>query len=221
MRVVSCFMLALMCFGCVRVPATTEPVIETALRTRFEPDTTREGFKPGALRQRIVDTYDEHGIVVFSEYRDANDGVQMRFVSTVEDGLKTRTEWRSEDGSLALYVLYRYDDQNRVIETRQYAPDSTFLRGFQSEWSDDGRSRRTGSISETGEPFEPDSFYKLNARGEELELLEFPTIDSLRTLFTYDYPERDVYGNWTIRTTRRDGVPSQIEIRELVYRNVP
>lgn len=64
----------------------------------------------------------------------------------------------------------------------------------------------------------PDSFYRLNGRGEEVELLEFSDVDSLRTVFTYDYPERGAYGNWTLRRTRWDGVPSQIETRKIVGR---
>lgn len=210
----------LLCAACAGPPTPADPLIERAERVRYAADTTGGGFAPGALRQQIVDTYDEQGLVVFSEYRNADGDVQMQFISTVEDGVRTRTDWRRADGSLALYVLNAYDDQDRVIASRQYAPDSTFRRGFQSRWSDDGLRRETGPIPAEGEPFTPDSFYRLNEQGEELELLEFPDVDSLRTLFTYDYPERDDYGNWTTRRTWRDGTPAQLEIRTLTYRAV-
>lgn len=163
--------------------------------------------------------YDDQGNVAVSEYRSGDGEVQMRFINTYEDGLKTRVDWRRGDDGLQLYVLNAYDDRDRVIESVQYNPDGTLRRGFQSWWSDDGLRRETGPLPAADEPFEPNSFYRLNARGEEIELLEFPEVDSLRTLFTYDYPERDLYGSWTLRRTSRDGVPTQIETRRIGYRD--
>ena len=211
--------LALSLTACNRESSDNKPLFEKVETFRYAADTTGGGLEPGELRQSIIENYDEMGNVVFSEYRTADDEVQMQFVSTVEGGVRTRTDWRRKDGSLALFVLFKYDDQDRVIESIQYAPDSTLRRGFVNRWADDGLGRETGPLPDENGRFEPNSFYKLNARGEDLELLEFPDVDSLRTLFTYDYPERDAYGNWTTRHTRRDGVPSRVETRTLVYRD--
>ena len=211
-------LVLLLCSACATGPAlTTTPLIERAERARHVADTTDGGFAQGALRQQILDVYDAQGNVTVSEYRDAEGELQMRFINTYEEGRKTRVDWRRDDGSLTLYVLNGYDDRGRVIESVQYAPDGTLRRGFQSRWSDNGLRRETGPLPTADEPFAPNSFYRLNARGEEVELLEFPEVDSLRTLFTYDYPERDAYGNWTLRRTSRDGVPSQIETRRIIY----
>lgn len=210
--------LFLLCSACASgPPTTTAPLIERAERARYAADTTDGGFSRGPLRQQIIDVYDAEGRVATSEYRGADGEVQMRFVNTYEEDRKTRVDWRRDDGSLALYVLNEYDDRGRVIESVQYAPDGTLRRGFRSRWSYDGLQRETGPLPTAEEPFAPDSFYRLNARGEEVELLEFPEVDSLRTVFTYEYPERDAYGNWTLRRTSRDGVPSQIETRRIIY----
>lgn len=221
MRFTILLLVVLLWAACATGVATTvEPPISRAERARYAPDTTGGGFAPGALRQRILDVYDDRGNVSVSEYRDGDGELQIRFVNTYENGLKTRVDWRRDDGSLALYVLNAYDEEGRLVESVQYAPDGTLRRGFRSVWSDDGLHRQNGPRPTADEPFVPNAFYRLNERGEEVELLESPDIDSLRTLFTYDYPERDVYGNWTVRRTRRDGVPSQIETRRFVHRDV-
>ncbi|MEO0558107.1 MAG: hypothetical protein AAF170_07975 [Bacteroidota bacterium] len=215
--------LALLLVGsaCASGPALpSTPPIERAERARYAADTTDGRFAQGSLRQQIVDVYNEQGNVAVSEYRNADGALQMRFVNTYTDGLKTRVDWRREDGSLALYVLNTYDAQDRLTESIQYGPDGSLRRSFRNRWSDDGLRRETGPIPAADEPFEPDSFFRLNALGEDVELLEFPDVDSLRTTFTYDYPERDAYENWTLRRTQRDGVPSQIETRRLIYRSV-
>lgn len=213
-------LILLLCTACASGPVASDaPQIERAERARYAADTTDGGIALGSLRQQILDVYNDQGNVAVSEYRDGEGDLQMRFVNSYEGGLKTRVDWRREDNSLALYVINAYDDQGRMIESIQYAPDGTLRRGFHSRWSDDGLHRETGPLPSSDAPFEPDAFYRLNARGEEVELLEFPDVDSLRTLFTYDYPERDAYGNWTLRRTQRDGVPSQIETRRLVYRS--
>ena len=201
-------------------PAPSEaPPLDQTVRTRYAADTSDGGFERGALRQTITDQYDAAGNVVFSEYVGGDGGIQMRFVSTVENGERTTTEWRREDGSLALTVRYTYDEEGRLYETRQFGPDGEFRRGFRARYTE--RGRETGPIPEDGEAFEPDSFYRVNSRGEDVELLEFPDVDSLRTVFTYDYPERDAFGNWTVRRTFRDGTPTQIADRELTYRDEP
>lgn len=207
------------CSTSVPPAAPDAPPLDQALRTRYAADTTSGGFERGTLRQTITDRYDASGNIVLSEYLGADGALQLQFVSTVEDGLRTQTEWRRPDGSLALTVRRSFDDEGREVEARQFGSDDVFRRGFRTRYTDQGRE--TGPIPVEGEPFEPDSFYRVNARGEDIELLEYPDVDSLRTVFTYDYPERDAFGNWTVRRTFRDGRPAQIEDRALTYRDAP
>ena len=78
-------------------------------------------------------------------------------------------------------------------------------------------SRESGPLV-VDEDFVPDSFFKMNDQGDDIELLENPAVDSLRTLFTYEYSDLDSLGNWTVRRTYRDGAPAQIAIRSITYR---
>lgn len=210
-------LLILVGLGCRDARTDTDPLFLRAETVRYAADTTGSVVGPGDLRQTIIEQFDENGVVYLAEYRDAGDNVQMRFESTVEDGVRTQTDWRRADGSLALYVRFKYDEQGRVSESVQHAPDGTVRRGFRNRWSDDGLRRESGPIPTEGEAFQPDSFFKVNERGEDIELLEFPEVDSMRTLFVYEFPERDEYGNWTVRIVKRDGSATQYETRAIAY----
>lgn len=193
------------------------PQIAQATRTRYRAATDSEEFTRGRRLQTIKDTYDDAGQVVLSENMDASGDLQLRFLTTVANGLRVTTEWRRADDSLALTVQRKFDEQGREVEAKQYAPDGEFRRGFATRYTEDGRE--TGPTSDGGKPFTPDSFFVVNERGEDVRLRELSTATTPETVFTFDYPERDDYGNWTVKRTFRDGEPATIEVRELTYRS--
>lgn len=184
---------------------------------RYAADTTGAAER-GPVRQRITEAYDGRGNVVFAEYRTGSGDLQMRFVSRVVDGVRTRTDWRREDGSLALYVTYAYDAAGRLAESRRFGPDGALLGTTLSRYPDGDRVREQGPPPADGEAFAPNAVYELGPDGEPVRLTEFGEGGAVIAVFEYAYPARDARGRWTVKHTTRDGALSQIDERTLTDR---
>lgn len=194
------------------------PTFERMEIYRYAVDTTATRIEKGALTQSIVEEYNEEGESAQSVYRDAGGNVQMQFFNTFENGKKTRIDWRSEDSTLVKYVLNSYSEDGRLFQSRHFTSADSFDYGFQNVWEDEGLLNRVGPMPEEGEAFEPVAVYRLDDRGDSLELTEYEEGDSLYAYVTWDYLERDAYGNWTLRHYRIDGEVDRIEERTITYR---
>ena len=213
-RVLPAALAALLLVGACAEQSADPPAFEQVTLSRFAVDST--GAR-GALSQTILETYDAMGQMTSMEYRGADGEPVMRIENVYADGLKTSADWRRGDGSLSRRVLFTYDDQGRLLDSRHYRADSSFAFGLRTRWQDDGLANETGPIPEDGQSFVPNTFYTFDGLGNELGMRENPDVDSLRLIVDWRYLDTDEYGNWLLRERVANGRLSRIEERVIRY----
>ncbi|MEM7493996.1 MAG: hypothetical protein AAF296_11480 [Pseudomonadota bacterium] len=162
------------------------------------------------------------------------------------DGRRLRVEWRDANGRVSLAFMELYDNDDLpygafYVETGELNPT---LEKF--EWSENGTvktitySQPDGEITGRSRVFLDDRRREVERRyglkddgsfsssdivtyagNNEVKYIWSRSDGSRSSAFVYEIEDLDVYGNWTQRKVRRNGIETLREIRTLTYSSPP
>jgi len=109
---------------------------------------------------------------------------------------------------------FKYDEQKRLIEHRLFQSNGELFLRYVYKYSDDQLEKlvysKDGSLNQR-------YVSKLDGKGNEIERISFDTRDN-KPGSTYSFVyEFDSHGNWTKRTSSKEGRPQYVDFRTITY----
>jgi hypothetical protein len=118
-----------------------------------------------------------------------------------------------KDGKLSHYIQYTYDEAGNNTEKATYEPNKKLIRTFKYKYNAQNQISEEQIIQEKTTTYKCQNSYGEYGNITEKKVSDFANNSSYNLVYRYTYDET---GNWTSKTTERDGKQST-ENRYIVY----
>lgn len=172
--------------------------------------------KGGGTKWKTVNEFDSAGRKIHTVRRSPEgDKIQETELERNEKGWVTEERRYNSAGSLERRTKYVRDEEGRVARETDYDDSGTEVGRFTFVYNEDGERTQVKKFGGSGD-LQRWRDYEYNDHGHMTKEVHKNPKGGTKEEFTYRY-EYDDKGNWTRRTTLRNGKPHRITERSYSY----